>query len=299
MLGVAIAVLIIAWAIYGLQVLDPDEPAIKVLAVWFAEPGNNVRAMVAVASLLVALIALFSKQESFLGQFKGEMLSIAITVVVIDELSSYRSRLERKQEIIDQLESPVRDAAVEAVRLARKLGFLDEALRKADLRGVNLEGANLERVHPERINLSSAHLEGANLNFANLMEAELTGAHLDRAELIGACLERAYLFQACFEGACLDGANLKGARLVLVNLQDAILEFANLKGANLKSANFEGAGLSDAHLENADLMEANLKGVYLKGAYLNGASLTSAIYDKNTVWPEGFDPIAAGAILAD
>ena len=47
---------------------------------------------------------------------------------------------------------------------------------------------------------------------------------------------------------------------------------ANLRGADLKGANLEGADLTEADLERA---RAN----------------------KDTVWPEGFDPVAAGVIF--
>ena len=36
-------------------------------------------------------------------------------------------------------------------------------------------------------------------------------------------------------------------------------------------------------------------GADLKGANLKGANLKGAIADKDTRWPEGFDPVAAGA----
>ena len=42
-----------------------------------------------------------------------------------------------------------------------------------------------------------------------------------------------------------------------------------------------------ANLARAYLSEANLTGVDLRGAFANG----------HTVWPEGFDPVAAGVIF--
>ena len=41
--------------------------------------------------------------------------------------------------------------------------------------------------------------------------------------------------------------------------------------------------------EEADLFGANLTGANLTWANLNGAKA-----DKDTRWPEGFDPVAAG-----
>ena len=43
-----------------------------------------------------------------------------------------------------------------------------------------------------------------------------------------------------------------------------------------------------------DLSMANLR-----GADLTGVDLTSAKYDDATIWPDGFDPEAAGAVLVE
>jgi hypothetical protein len=46
----------------------------------------------------------------------------------------------------------------------------------------------------------------------------------------------------------------------------------------------------------ANLRGADLRGTNLQDADLGGANLRGARYDAGTVWPEGFDPDAAGAI---
>jgi uncharacterized protein YjbI with pentapeptide repeats len=50
-------------------------------------------------------------------------------------------------------------------------------------------------------------------------------------------------------------------------------------------------------LKNAKLINTRLAGADLSGADLTGAKLTGAQYDATTIWPAGFDPIAAGAVL--
>ena len=85
------------------------------------------------------------------------------------------------------------------------------------------------------------------------------------------------------------------------DLRGAMLYKAPLAGANLRRANLRGASLWDANLTGADLREAdltgaNLKGADLRGADLRGADLQRAYYESYTVWPEGFDPKAAGAL---
>ena len=60
-------------------------------------------------------------------------------------------------------------------------------------------------------------------------------------------------------------------------------------GADLRRADLFGADL-----EGADLSGANLNGSDLGGALLSGANLIGARANKNTTWPDGFDPVAAG-----
>ena len=88
-------------------------------------------------------------------------------------------------------------------------------------------------------------------------------------------------------GANLGGANLCGANLRGANLRDAYLRDANLGGADLG-----GANLRDAYLR-----DANLRGANLCGANLRGANLRDATYSQLTLWPAGFDPKVAGAVL--
>ena len=52
-----------------------------------------------------------------------------------------------------------------------------------------------------------------------------------------------------------------------------------------------------AKLEGADLSGADLEGANLGGAKLKGANLEGAEADHYTLWPEGFDPEAAGVVF--
>ena len=88
------------------------------------------------------------------------------------------------------------------------------------------------------------------------------------------------------------GANLAGIDLSEANLHGAFLFRANLRGANLSGANLQGAYLCEANLNWADLRGANLR-----HAVLVRADLYDARYDKDTIFPKGFDPEAAGMVL--
>lgn len=121
----------------------------------------------------------------------------------------------------------------------------------------------LEQCRPECAGVDLAHIDlwqnPLGLNAVNLQGANLSGANLPHHAL----------------GGDLSGANLSG-----VNLDVADLKRTNLTGANLSGARLTWAILSGANLTNADL---------------TGANLDKAMYDKNTIWPAGFDPEAAGA----
>lgn len=99
---------------------------------------------------------------------------------------------------------------------------------------------------------------------------------------------------------CLTDGSLKGADLSEADLTNAYLVKVNLIKANLSAATLRGADLRCADLSGADLLNANLSGADMSWwPTLTSTSLTGAYYDKETIWPEGFDPEAAEAILVD
>lgn len=115
----------------------------------------------------------------------------------------------------------------------------------------------------------------------DLSELQLDNADLSRANLSGTDLRRIDLRRANLSGANLSGADLFGA---------------NLNGANLKGANLSGAILIAADMSNF----VSNSGVFwqtLEAANLDGANLNGAYYSTHTQWPDGFDPITAGAIM--
>jgi hypothetical protein len=109
-----------------------------------------------------------------------------------------------------------------------------------------------------------------------------------------ATLEGAHLLAADLREADLHGESLAGA-----DLSDANLAGAALDGADLSFAGLMGANLSGASLVAAKLNSANLSGADLFNTDLSGADLTDAVYNVATRWPEGFDPVQAGAALAE
>ena len=59
-------------------------------------------------------------------------------------------------------------------------------------------------------------------------------------------------------------------------------------------------GLEKAYetlLKEVDLRGTSLRGANLRGQNLSTGRLLGATADSNTIWPEGFDPEAAGVIF--
>ncbi len=265
-LDIAIAVGLIVWAVGGLIALNPLPWHIR--KYWDVPGEKELRIIQAIALLLiVAGVTVFFVTEpgSLLHDLWPEMISTGGAVLGIDELNRRRSAQEYKQSVIRQMGSLSNDFALDAARIAKNEGWLEDG---------SFIGADLMRA-----NLAGAHLADANLKGAVLLGANLAGVFLWEANLAGAELEIANLIRAD-----LVEANLTGAELVEANLAGANLSGTNLTGANLSGANLTGASLSGANLIGVDLWAAKIEGV---------------LYNSYTKWPDDFDPIAAGAINSD
>jgi hypothetical protein len=226
---------------------------------WLAESGNPVRLATWLIALVIVAITAISPTNTLLGSLRTEAISTAFAVIVINELGNYRATLQEKRRIIEQMGSPVNDAALEAVRLVRKNGWLEDG-----------------------------SLDGAVLMGARLEWADLRNAHLQNANLWGVNLEGAVLFDVCLEGAELSCTRLNNAHLSNASLENAILWNASLEYATLLAVELAGANLSYANMKNANLWGANME-----DANLRGAVLIQARYNTQTKWPKGFDPESA------
>lgn len=149
----------------------------------------------------------------------------------------------------------------------------------------------------DSIAVDAEKLAGADLSDFNLHRALLAGADLTRSTMTGTILRN-----ACLDGATMIEANLIGAALMLALVRSANLQRANLTDAGLNMAKFQASDLTSANLTNADVGRTSFEGACLKRAVmkcrrLEMAILRDATFDVDTEWPEGFDPMAAGAIL--
>ena len=174
-------------------------------------------------------------------------------------------------------------------------------LQGADLRFADLSGANLFRASLTEANLLEAVLVGANLEMTHQYEADLRGANLSDANLTNANLSRANL-----EAATLLETNLSGTVLSMVRLTSVRSgSITGVPGSLPVSWQFMDGYLlgPSANLAGADMRGVDLRGnddglVDLRDAILTRTDLTGALFDRATLWPRGFDPVAAGAVEA-
>jgi uncharacterized protein YjbI with pentapeptide repeats len=248
---------IVGWAVYGRPWLGIGALlAVLVLGAlaWYLNRWTEMDDLERVRwGVLIGLVALALASswwslgrtgdlESGALNLGTELIGAVVTYALFELVIERRERRKaakkeaekKKAQLIAQLGSNVRDAAVSAAVELRRQGWLSDR---------SLQAANL----------CNADLRGADLKLAHLVGAKLAGANL--------------------EGADLQWAQLRETDLMVANLKEAVLLYANLEGANLIGAQLVGANLAEANLRRATLWRANLLRAYLSGADLNGARL--------------------------
>jgi uncharacterized protein YjbI with pentapeptide repeats len=186
---------------------------------------------------------------------------------------------------------------------AQQTHFNSSWLKGADLRwarlhfsvfdNATLTNANMQHVVAYGANFQDAWLVGANLSHARFVivrEPEFRLADLESADIT--VLRPVFRQPSSFRRARLRDAKLFRTQLGGVNLSDAQLDRARMRETNLDSADLTGA-----RLDRADLRDSVLNGAILCGASLIRTRLEGALYDSQTRWPKGFDPVARGATL--
>lgn len=177
---------------------------------WLDEPAEQLTwaiRFVATVLLVAGFLDLFVLGgQTIYHSFTTEMIGVAVTVLVLEELDRLRSKQEFKQQTFRQIRHSSNPFAVEALETARAMGWMDEIIHPdTDLKNANLAGADLRHASLQRAKFWEANLVGTDLRGANLIEADLRYANLAGAYLRGANLAGANLW-----GANLDGAELGG-----------------------------------------------------------------------------------------
>lgn len=200
----------------------------EIQRIWRDYQGLYVISGVLIGLLLFPFLELIINDLSeLLIGIVPEAIGIVFTVVIINQLNQQREVqrkiTERKEWLVRDVGSTVKDIAIKAIDELRVYGLLTG---------------------------NNGILQKAVLRYANLSEADLMATNLSEANLGNAKLSEAKLSYANLKGANLNSANLEGAKLWSANLSSATLINANLSGANLVYANLSGAFLQGANLDN-------------------------------------------------
>lgn len=224
--------------------------------------------------------------DHFYAEIATSLLSISLTVLLIDRLYERREAVTLKQRLLRELGSSDNGFAVRAAKEVRAQGWMaDGSLTKCDLSLANLANANFQGAIVIDTNCYKAHLidanfKGAKFTGGSFHETLFNGATLDDTIVDG----DADFLKAEFAGASLRDIQLPGAKLEEAVFFRADLSNANLAGARMRGAKFHEANLDKAILDRANL--ADIKG-WEQIRSMVGASI-AAIEDA----PAGFKDLA-------
>lgn len=197
----------------------------EIEAIWdeyinFYKVGGGI--LLVLVGVWIGLL-LFAGDKGYEVNIFTEVLSVLVTIVVLDQLNAMRIQKQMKHGLIREAGSRSNETAKAAVDYMNHENWLageKGILRNADLSFANLQGARLVDANLEGANLEGANLSGAVLVDANLRNAKFINSDLTKTILHGANLER-----VDFDGSTLHDTDLSGA-----NLKDASLLMADIKG---------------------------------------------------------------------
>jgi uncharacterized protein YjbI with pentapeptide repeats len=182
--------------------------------------------------------------------------------------------------------------------------FTGANFRNANLTNASVRwGAKFHNANLTNTNFSGANIRGTDFNNTNLDTANLTGAWFDQNTIWPDDFD--YLNSGAFgPGVDFSDLDLSNFSASYMNATNANFEGTNLTGKQLQATNFTGANFRNANLSNtqsrnANFTDANLDGTNFHGATITGTTFTNASFNLSTIWPDGFDPVSAGAVLSD
>ena len=287
-------------ALTGSDKLPRNEGQLRALLRWLAEYRAIEEGLDAAADLLVLVPAdreARLAKAQLLSELRRDAESLLIAQVLVahdpaDQAAQHQrvfslARLKRGPEI----PADWRDFAT------LQASGLD--LRRRDLTGATLKDAVLFEADFSHANLAGADLGGAQITYSDFSGATLAGANFFDAYLSGSKFHGANLRNALMASTGLDETSFTDA-----DLRGAILAYSyldgDLSGTDMRAADLRQVAIGEgADLDDADLRGADLRGAMIRSASVSGANLTGAVYNDDTIFPEGFDPVAAGAVHAE
>jgi uncharacterized protein YjbI with pentapeptide repeats len=159
-------------------------------------------------------------------------------------------------------------------------------LSRVSLRDSELSGSRMSDVSLYMVDFSRARLRNVALTSARSYQLDLTDADLQGADVSGATFQGARLLRTNLDGLVGVGANFEQSRI-----EQSRFVGANLEGASFTAARLTGVDFSGARIDGANLRAARLFGVNLASASLTGVDMRGVVFDCDTRFPAGFDPL--------
>ncbi len=266
-----------------------------------------VPATVAIANLAKALLEWLQQRHKITES--QIQLSHSITTHYLDKALDPTVPLAIRHQLLRFLATPDTDgtrlSGWARAELERVGGLVEETNRavseaEKDLRAAK-SAAELERAErklAEAVRKQQGLLQPPTtppVTAAAIRAGLIEEKKLNGLQMVGENLQDARFTYRELRGADFSGANLAGATLQGCDLRASTFTGANLMGTQFPMADLRGASLQNANLDRTSFSQARLEGADFTGADLTNADLR-ATYDESTIWPEGFDPVAAGAV---
>jgi uncharacterized protein YjbI with pentapeptide repeats len=196
--------------------------------------------------------------HDFYANVASSLISIALTVLLIDRLYERREAEYLKQQLIREMGSNDKGFALRAAKEISARGWLtDGSIRDSDLSQAALIGAVLDRAI-----FTGVIFDHAQLNGARLKGVRISGGSYRGTIFIDAVMDDAVVKDgADFIGAYFAGASLRHAELPGATLEETDLIRTDLTKANLAGARLRRADLAESVLDGANLERANLAGL--------------------------------------
>ena len=166
--------------------------------------------------------------------------------------------------------------------------FTNNDFTNAKLNGLNFN--NTRRGESAPSVFKNSDFKNASIEEANLAGVDFTGSNLSKASLLLSKYDCSTIWPKNFNPS-KKGAVLPSDACETTNYTPPVLP-QDLSGRDLTNLNLRNADLSNHILKGAKLSGSNLSGADLKKA-----DLTAVEFNCDTIWPENFDPIKAGAYL--
>jgi uncharacterized protein YjbI with pentapeptide repeats len=132
---------------------------------------------------------------------------------------------------------------------------------------------------------SKRYFSNCNCKGIHVRERDLGGSNLNRAYLAFCLIDHVDLSHSVMTNANLFFGSVEGSNMYHADLRRSVLSYAAFTRCDMRYSDLRGADLKYAFITESDLSHADLSGADLVGCH----------FDKATVWPDQYDPIAHGA----